>query len=202
MAKMEWLLLLTQLPATPSSLRVNVWRRLKNKGAISYQNGSWILPRLAENENYLKRLQLFISENNATSHLFILKSIDAATDAAIIEKARLDREEEYQEVFEQCETFQSELKEESKNRILTFIELEDNEQKLYRLKHWISKINARDIVKDSPIYQKLVEKFQACCELLKAYTFQVYEQEGIQIENPGMVLKDDGLLSDFDFFDH
>lgn len=202
MAKMEWLLLLTQLPATPSSLRVNVWRRLKNKGAISYQNGSWILPRLAENENYLKRLQLFISENNATSHLFILKSIDAATDAAIIEKARLDREEEYQEVFEQCETFQSELKEESKNRILTFIELEDNEQKLYRLKHWISKINARDIVKDSPIYQKLVEKFQACCELLKAYTFQVYEREGIQIENPGMVLKDDGLLSDFDFFDH
>ena len=202
MAKMEWLLLLTQLPATPSSLRVNVWRRLKNKGAISYQNGSWILPRLAENENYLKRLQLFISENNATSHLFILKSIDAATDAAIIEKARLDREEEYQEVFEQCETFQSELKEESKNRILTFIELEDNEQKLYRLKHWISKINARDIVKDSPIYQKLVEKFQACCELLKAYTFQVYEREGIQIENPGMVLKDDGLLSDFDLFDH
>jgi len=202
MAKMEWLLLLTQLPATPSSLRVNVWRRLKNKGAISYQNGSWILPRLAENENYLKRLQLFISENNATSHLFILKSIDAATDAAIIEKARLDREEEYQEVFEQCETFQSELEEESKNRILTFIELEDNEQKLYRLKHWISKINARDIVKDSPIYQKLVEKFQACCELLKAYTFQVYEREGIQIENPGMVLKDDGLLSDFDFFDH
>jgi hypothetical protein len=199
---MEWLLLLTQLPATPSSLRVNVWRRLKNKGAISYQNGSWILPRLAENENYLKRLQLFISENNATSHLFILKSIDAAADAAIIEKARLDREEEYQEVFEQCETFQSELKEESKNRILTFIELEDNEQKLYRLKHWISKINARDIVKDSPIYQKLVEKFQACCELLKAYTFQVYEREGIQIENPGMVLKDDGLLSDFDFFDH
>jgi len=202
MAKMEWLLLLTQLPATPSSLRVNVWRRLKNKGAISYQNGSWILPRLAENENYLKRLQLFISENNATSHLFILKSIDAATDAAIIEKARLDREEEYQEVFEQCETFQSELEEESKNRILTFIELEDNEQKLYRLKHWISKINARDIVKDSPIYQKLVEKFQACCELLKAYTFQVYEREGIQIENPGMVLKDDGLLSDFDLFDH
>lgn len=202
MAKMEWLLLLTQLPATPSSLRVNVWRRLKNKGAISYQNGSWILPRLAENENYLKRLQLFISENNATSHLFILKSIDAATDAAIIEKARLDREEEYQEVFEQCETFQSELEEESKNRTLSFIELEDNEQKLYRLKHWISKINARDIVKDSPIYQKLVEKFQACCELLKAYTFQVYEREGIQIENPGMVLKDDGLLSDFDFFDH
>ena len=202
MAKMEWLLLLTQLPATPSSLRVNVWRRLKNKGAISYQNGSWILPRLAENENYLKRLQLFISENNATSHLFILKSIDAAADAAIIEKARLDREEEYQEVFEQCETFQSELEEESKNRILTFIELEDNEQKLYRLKHWISKINARDIVKDSPIYQKLVEKFQACCELLKAYTFQVYEREGIQIENPGMVLKDDGLLSDFDLFDH
>lgn len=86
---------------------------------------------------------------------FILKSIDAAMDAAIIEKARRDREEEYREVFEQCEAFQSELEEASKNRLLTFIELEDMEQKLYRLKHWISKINKRDIVKDSPLDQEL-----------------------------------------------
>ena len=54
MANTEWLLLLTQLPTTPSSLRVNVWRRLKNKGAISYQNGTWILPNSEENENYMK----------------------------------------------------------------------------------------------------------------------------------------------------
>jgi hypothetical protein len=202
MANTEWLLLLTQLPTTPSSLRVNVWRRLKNKGAISYQNGTWILPNSEENENFMKRLQVFISEHDATSHLFVLQSVDTSTDTTIIEKARMDREEEYQEVLEQCEAFHNELEEESKNRILTFIELEDNEQKLHRLKHWISKIYKRDFVKDSPTYQKLEEKFQACTELLKAYTFQVYEEEGIQIESPGLAFGDDGLLSDFDISDN
>lgn len=199
MAKMEWLLMMTQLPATPSSLRVNVWRRLKNKGAITNQNGSWILPRIEDNETFLKRLQLFITENGATSQLFILQSVDEATDEGIINRARMDREEEYKEVLEQCEAFCQELEEESTNHILTFIELEDNEQKLHRLKHWIAKINKRDFTQDSPTYKKLVKKFNACSELLRQYTFQVYEKEGIEIENPNMEVNDDGLLSDYDF---
>jgi len=198
MAKMEWLLLMTQLPATPSSLRVNVWRRLKNKGTISNQNGAWLLPRTEENETFLKRLQLFITENGATSQLFFLQSVDEATDEAIINKARMDREEEYQEVLEQCEAFQQELEDESENRILTFIELEDNEQKLHRLKHWIAKINKRDFMQDSPTYKKLLKKFNTCNELLKQYTLQVYEKEGIQIDNPKLEVDDDGLLLDFD----
>jgi septal ring factor EnvC (AmiA/AmiB activator) len=196
---MEWLLMMTQLPATPSSLRVNVWRRLKNKGAISNQNGAWLLPRIEENETFLKRLQLFITENGATSQLFILQSVDEATDEGIINKARMDREEEYKEVLEQCEAFYQELEEESENHILTFIELEDNEQKLHRLKHWIAKINKRDFMQDSPTYKKLVKKFNACSELLRQYTFQVYEKEGIKIENPKMDVDDDGLLTDYDF---
>lgn len=199
MAKIEWLLMMTQLPATPSSLRVNVWRRLKNKGAITNQNGSWILPRIEDNETFLKRLQLFITENGATSQLFILQSVDEATDEGIINRARMDREEEYKEVLEQCEAFCQELEEESTNHILTFIELEDNEQKLHRLKHWIAKINKRDFTQDSPTYKKLVKKFNACSELLRQYTFQVYEKEGIEIENPNMEVNDDGLLSDYDF---
>jgi hypothetical protein len=198
MAKLEWLLLMTQLPTTPSSLRVNVWRRLKNKGAITNLSGSWLLPRTEENETYLKRLQLFITENNATSQLFILQSVDPATDEGILNRARQDREEEYKEVLEQCIAFKKELEEESANHILTFIELEDNEQKLHRLKLWIAKINKRDFVQDSPIYETLMEQFNACSELLKQYTLQVYEKEGIQIDNPKMDVDDDGILTDFD----
>ena len=156
------------------------------------------MPRTEENETFLKRLQLFITENGATSQLFFLQSVDEATDEAIINKARMDREEEYQEVLEQCEAFQQELEDESENRILTFIELEDNEQKLHRLKHWIAKINKRDFMQDSPTYKKLLKKFNTCNELLKQYTLQVYEKEGIQIDNPKLEVDDDGLLLDFD----
>lgn len=194
MTKMEWLLLLTQLPATPSSLRVNVWRRLKNVGATSYQNSTWLMPRTQENENFLKRFQLFVSENGASSQLFVIQSLDDSTDADIIEKFRSDREEEYQEVLEQCEAFREELQEESENRILTFIELEDNEQKLHRLQSWVAKIHKRDFVNRSPTYQKLIGEIQTCRELLRKFTFQVYEKEGIEIENPLNDLNDDDDL--------
>jgi hypothetical protein len=33
---------------------------------------------------------------------------------------------------------------------------------------------------------------------LKQYTLQVYEKEGIQIDNPKMDVDDDGILTDFD----
>lgn len=194
MTKKEWLLLLTQLPATPSSLRVNVWRRLKNIGATSYQNGTWIMPRTEENETYLKRFQLFISENKASSQLFVLQSLDDSTDEDIIENFRSDREEEYHEVLEQCVAFSNELREESENRVLTFIELEDNEQKIHRLENWIAKIHKRDFLDGSSTYQKLVEEIQACRELLRKFTYQVYEKEGIEIENPESDLEDDDLL--------
>ena len=194
MERKGWLLLLTQLPATPSSLRVNVWRRLKNIGATSYQNGTWIMPLNEENETYLKRFQLFISENGASSQLFILKSLDDSTDENIIENFRSDREEEYQEVLEQCIAFRNELRDESEKRILTFIELEDNEQKIHRLNNWIAKIHKRDFLDGSPTYQKVVTEIQACRELLRDFTYQVYEKEGIEIENPNSDLADDGLL--------
>jgi len=53
---MNWLLFLSQLPITPSSLRVNVWRKMRAQGALGLQNGVWILPDEAEQVNFLMEL--------------------------------------------------------------------------------------------------------------------------------------------------
>ena len=39
-----WLLLLPQLPPQPSSLRVRVWRRLQQIGAVAVKNAAYALP--------------------------------------------------------------------------------------------------------------------------------------------------------------
>src|SRR5258707_12693464 len=44
MERPDWLLFLPHLPASPSSLRVLVWRRLRAAGAIGLQSGVWGLP--------------------------------------------------------------------------------------------------------------------------------------------------------------
>src|SRR5437763_5973612 len=40
----SWLLLLPQLPPQPSSLRVRVWRRLQQIGAVAVKNAAYALP--------------------------------------------------------------------------------------------------------------------------------------------------------------
>jgi hypothetical protein len=196
MPKMEWLLLLPHLPATPSSLRVNVWRRLKDVGATSFQSGAWLLLRTPDNEDYLKRLQLFISENEATSQLFILQCVDESTDQEIIQKFMQDREEEYQEVLEQCKAYKKEVREEIESGILTFIELEDNEQKYKRLEKWIAKIRKRDFLV-SKVFEKVRQECQTSRKLLQEYAKMIYEKEGIEIENGLPNITDDELLTGF-----
>lgn len=39
-----WLLLAFQLPAQPGYLRVKIWRRLQDVGALSFRNSLWLLP--------------------------------------------------------------------------------------------------------------------------------------------------------------
>ncbi len=40
----RWLLLLHQIPAKPDYLRVKIWRRMQQIGAVTIKNAAWVLP--------------------------------------------------------------------------------------------------------------------------------------------------------------
>jgi len=44
----KWPVLVYQLPARPSNLRVRIWRRLQHLGAIALRNSVYVLPNSAE----------------------------------------------------------------------------------------------------------------------------------------------------------
>ena len=67
---MNWLLFLSQLPANPSSLRVNVWRKLRAAGALGLQNGVWLLPDNPENAAFLQDLLKMVQSQNAGGQIF------------------------------------------------------------------------------------------------------------------------------------
>jgi hypothetical protein len=44
----RWLLLLHQIPAKPDYLRVKIWRRMQQIGAMTIKNAAWVLPATDE----------------------------------------------------------------------------------------------------------------------------------------------------------
>lgn len=190
MAEQEWLLFLAQLPATPSSLRVNVWRRLREAGSTSLQNGVWILPRNAENTIFMERLLAYVRHNGASGQIFLVQGLNQAIDEDILARFRADRDQEYDEFLEQCEAFIAELEKESLHLKFTFAELEENEQNLQRLRKWMAKIQKRDFFKTEKSHEA-ISAFQNCRQRIEGYARQVYAQEGIDT-TPGTDLFSEG----------
>jgi len=193
MIEFEWLLFLAQLPATPSSLRVNAWRRLRDAGSTSLQNGVWILPRNPGNSLFMERLLATIKQSGASGQIFVVQGLDRAIHEDIIARFKADREQEYDEFLEQCGAFLNELEKETRHQKFTFAELEENEQNLQRLRKWITKIQKRDFFRTKKS-QEAVTAFQNCRQWLQNYTRQVYAQEGIETPLDVEILSEDAGL--------
>lgn len=194
MIEFEWLLFLAQLPATPSSLRVTAWRRLRDAGSTSLQNGVWILPRNPENTLFMERLLATIKQSGASGQIFVVQGLDQAIHEEIIARFKSDREQEYDEFLEQCEAFLGELEKETQRQKFTFAELEENEQNLQRLRKWVARIQKRDFFRTKKS-QEAVTTFQSCRRKLQDYTRQVYTQEGIDTHLDVDILAEDGELA-------
>ncbi len=178
MPEPEWLLFAAQLPATPSSLRVSVWRQLRNAGAASLQNGLWILPRDAENTAFAERLLAYVRGNSASGQILRVQGLDAATTADILARFRADRAQEYAEFLEQCDALLTELAKETDNGKFTYAELEENEQNLERLRKWLAKIQKRDFFRTEESCHA-VSALESCCQALRDYTRRVYALAGV-----------------------
>lgn len=174
----EWLLFLGQLPTTPSSLRVNVWRRLKDVGASSLQNGVWILPDREGNALFLERLLVYVKQRGASGQILQVQALNQSVHADILARFTVDRNQEYDEFLEQCESFISELVKEIDHHKFTFAELEENEQNYKRLQKWLHKIQKRDFF-GSQKALTAISVIKDCDQKLRSYTLQVYDHEGI-----------------------
>jgi hypothetical protein len=174
-----WLLFLAQLPSSPSSARVALWRRLRTVGAAGILNGAWVLPRTASHARFFRQLQDTVRSQGGKVFVMAVPESSPDTDAMILDRFRADRGRDYDELTERCEAFLAELSKETSAGKFTFAELEENEQELEKLTGWLAKIQARDFFPDErqPQAQELAER---CQHALESFSRGVYEAEGIE----------------------
>ncbi|MBV9793197.1 MAG: chromate resistance protein ChrB [Actinobacteria bacterium] len=173
-----WLLFLTQLPASPSSARVALWRRLRAHGATSLLNGAWVLPRTGEHEKFFGQLAETVQVQGGRAFVLPVTGAAAETDEVIIARFQADREREYHELAERCDALLAELRKESAAGKFTFAELEENEQGLDKLVSWLARIQARDF-RPAPLDPAPEDRLADCRQALEAFAQSVYRAEGV-----------------------
>lgn len=169
----KWTAINYTLPREPSRIRVSIWRKLKKIGAVSIQQSMWILPSSDESSGLFNEVKDEVFRNGGEAFMLAF-SPDEDGERMIIDKFNAARNEEYGELFEQCEDFFKEIDKEIARENFTFAEIEENEEELDKLRQWYGKIVARDTF-CSPLREKAELMLSKCTELLDGFCDKVYE---------------------------
>jgi ChrB-like protein len=169
-----WLLFVAQLPAHPSSARVQLWRHLRVSGAVSLQNGVWVLPAREAHEQLLRNELAQIERQGGSGQLFQAQALGRD----LVARFHDDRDQEYAEVCELSQALRDELAREARAGKETFAELEENEQELAKLERWLTQIQARDFF-GAPAEARAAQEIEACRVDLAAFAVAVYRREGV-----------------------
>jgi len=175
---MKWLLFTSQLPASPSSLRVMVWRRMKAAGAVSLQNGVWVLPHNKGQTKFVQEVLKYLEEQGAEGQSFAATALSEKVEKYLLKQFRGLRDEEYTELIERCGGMLAELDKETGKKKFTFAELEENEDELDKLESWLRRIKARDLVGGERAAEA-AQSLEACRKALQAFAKRVYAREQI-----------------------
>ena len=174
-----WLLFLAQIPSSPSSARVAVWRRLRTVGATNVLNGTWVLPHTTAHARVFEQLLDSVQKHRGSGFVLSVSESAPETDAAIVARFRADRGREYAELAERCTAFLAEIRKETRAAKFIFAELEEGEQDLEKLVRWLGKIQQRDFFPDER-QTEAVSAVERCRQALEDFSHAVYAAEDVQ----------------------
>src|SRR5215468_8489530 len=96
----SWLLLIHQLPAKPAYLRVKIWRRLQNLGAIAVKNAVHALPMNEDTQEDFEWLLREIVEGGGEAFVCEARLIDGLSDEEVRALFDRARDADYAEIVE------------------------------------------------------------------------------------------------------
>ena len=179
----HWILFLTQLPVSPSSLRVMVWRKLRAAGAASLQNGVWVLPNRPEHAAFFHTLLEAVIQHGGGGQILTAQPTLPAVQAEILNRFQIDRAEEYGQFEEKCRKFQEELDRKMSQQLFSFARLEESEHDLHKLQSWLEKIRRRDWL-NNPKRALAEDELAVCRQMLHNFAMLVYQHEGLNTQPP------------------
>jgi hypothetical protein len=140
----DWLLVSVSTAGASASLRVTVWRKLKQLGALYLHQSICVLPARASTRRAISALTERVNQGGGKIRTLNIQITDPAHQASVRQELQAARDDEYNEVLQRFPSFFHELENETARGRTTFEELEESEADLTRFRAWLNKIEARD----------------------------------------------------------
>lgn len=173
----RWLAISYKVPVEPSRKRVYVWRKLKERGAVYLQQGVGVLPDTPEIMSFLQQLRGEVIEMEGEAAVVALSFVNDDDRDRVMGEFEALRNQEYDEIIEQCERLIDEIERETETGKFNYAEIEENEEELTKINRWMARVIARDYFGASGRAgaEGMIEQ---AAQKNTAYTDEVYRREG------------------------
>jgi hypothetical protein len=175
----RWLLLIYRIKAESSGRRTYVWRQLRQLGAVYLQQAAAVVPDRPELRAELDRLGQRIRATGGEASLLETTSPTPAWDEELVGRFNAARDAEYEEILDSVESFEDEIRRETRKKRFRFAELEEGEADWDKLQRWFARLTERDFF-GAPGRAPAEEALARGRRLLDGFTQEVYRVEGLQ----------------------
>jgi hypothetical protein len=175
----RWLLLIYRIRAESSGRRTYVWRQLRQLGAVYLQQAAAVLPDRPALRAELDRLGQRIRMGGGEASVLETTSPGQAWEEDLIARFNAARDAEYEEILDSVESFEGEIRRETRRKRFRFPELEEGEADWEKLQRWFARLTERDFF-GAPGRAGAEEALTRGRKLLDGFTQEVYRAEGLQ----------------------
>lgn len=143
-ASQAWILLVHVLPPHPTNLRVRIWRKLQQLGAVAIKNSVYLLPFNEKTHEDFQWLKQEIESAGGEATVFRASTVEGATDQEIITLFRKARDEDYARLTAELDGVAGALREQKRGGHLSPGRLAHHEAELEKLHGELERIVAND----------------------------------------------------------
>ena len=175
----HWLLLVYRIKAESSGRRTYVWRQLRQLGAVYLQQAVAVLPDRAGLRGELDRLGQRIRSTGGEVSMLETTSPSRDWEDELVARFNAARDAEYEEILDSVESFEDEIRRETRRKRFRFAELEEGEADWDKLQRWFARLIERDFfgAAGRAGAEAALARGRA---LLHEFTMEVYRAEGLE----------------------
>src|SRR5205823_622304 len=142
--KLEWILLIHQLPPKPTNLRVRIWRKLQKLGAVAIKNSVYVLPANDKTHEDFQWLKQEIESAGGEATVFQAAAVEGATDEEIIAAFCEARDEEFAGLTAELDGLTGKIREQRRGKHLSAGRLATHETEVDKLHGELELVIAND----------------------------------------------------------